>query len=197
MGLNTMAIVADSVLSDEQLAELGIAPAGAAMTAEDALLRSQPEHVCVVRAATYTAVAGYADALAAAVESDRLALPGTVVAVSSVSSVDFVDFRVFVDGGLRRHLCTGDDGSANVGQPLPEESRFVFEAQDEELEVEVDGDILIDQVLAIAGVDSESSLLDARGDAFAPISAPGDVGQSAGSTGSAGRQKSRRWFRRG
>ena len=24
----------------------------------------------------------------------------------------------FVDGGLRRHLCTGDDGSANVGQPL-------------------------------------------------------------------------------
>ena len=118
MGLNTMAIVADSVLSDEQLEELRIAPAGAAMTAEDALLRSQPEHVCVVRAATYTAVAGYADALAAAVESDRLALPGTVVAVSSVSSVDFVDFRVFVDGGLRRHLCTGDDGSANVGQPL-------------------------------------------------------------------------------
>ena len=179
MGLNTMAIIADEVLSDEQLATMGIEPTGSEMAAEDALLRSEPEHVCVVRAETYTAVAGYVDALAEAIETDRIALPGTVIAASSVSSVGFADFRVFVDGRLRRHLSVGDDESAaDRGAPLPEESLFVFEGQDEELESEIDGDILINRVLAIAGVDSDASLIDGHGDAFAPISAAGEKAEN-------------------
>lgn len=198
MGLNSMAIVADSVLGDEQLAVLGIAPVGSAMAAEDALLRSEPEHVCVVRGECYTAVAGYADALAEAIETERIGLPGTVIAASSVSSVGFADFRVFVDGRLRRHLCTGAEESAsNEGEPLPAESLFVFEGQEVEHEFEIDGDVLIDRILAIADVDNESSFLDTRGFAFAAISASGDVGPRSDGTGSIGKKKSRRWFRRG
>lgn len=198
MGLNTMAIVADTVLADEHLAVLGIAPVGSALAAEEALLRSEPEHVCVVRGECYTAVAGYADALAEAIETERIGLPGTVIAASSVSSVGFADFRVFVDGRLRRHLCTGDEESdSNWGEPLAEESLFVFEGRDEELEAEIDGDILIDRVLTIAGVDNEASLLDANGDAFAPISCPGEAEATVAKSGSTRKKKSRKWFRRG
>ncbi|WP_333618056.1 DUF6928 family protein [Dietzia sp.] len=181
MGLNTMAIVADSVLGDEQLGVLGIAPTGRAMGAEDALLVSEPEQACVVRTGTYTAIAGSLEPLMEVVESDHLDLPGTVIAATSVSSVGFTDFCVFEDGRLRRHLCVEEDKiTMNDGEPLPEEGRFVFTSQDEELEV--DGDILIDQVLVIAGVDAEASLFYANGDAFAPNTVAGDESATGGQT---------------
>ena len=168
MGISATVMVADSALTDEDLASLGIVPTRQRIAVEEVLLRNSPDRICVVRAEEFTAIVGMADQIAETVESEHIGFPGTVTVGSAVSSVSYSDFRVFVDGELRRHLCA-EDGEVSIdrGEAVEGEERFQFSIEDG-ASIELDGDVLIDTVLAIAGVAPGTSIFDLSGDEYAP-----------------------------
>lgn len=197
MGIAATAIVADSALTDDHLGALGIVPTGRTTSAEEVILRGSSDRVCVVSAETFTVIIGLTDQIAETIESERIAFPGTVVSGAAVSTVGYVDFRVFVDGELRRHLCAEEsEVSIDVGVALEGENAFVFPPGDdddvdseesnsegsvrEERGVELDGDVLIDSVLEIAGVAPGQSIFDLIGNEYAPPAALGGGLQEGG-----------------
>lgn len=199
MGISTTVMVADSVLTDEDLASLNIVRTRLPIAVEKILLRSSPDRICVVRAEDYTAIVGMTDQIAETVESEHIGLPGTVTVGSAVSSVGYSDFRVFVDGELRRHLCAEEsEVTIDRGEAVEGEERFKFPSEDG-ASIELDGDVLIDTVLAIAGVAPGTSIFDLSGVLYAPARTKvggAEISDSAPSPAAAKDSGPRRFMRR-
>uniref|UniRef100_UPI0025D62F47 hypothetical protein n=1 Tax=uncultured Brevibacterium sp. TaxID=189678 RepID=UPI0025D62F47 len=100
-------------------------------------------------------------------ETDSITLPGTWHVASTVSSMSFVDYRVFVDGTLVRHLLAGDE-ELNEGTPVVDESAFVFrEEGGEEEPAEVDGDLIIQELpRAVGAVGPGDDVFEVEGQYF-------------------------------
>ncbi|WP_347030609.1 hypothetical protein [Brevibacterium paucivorans] len=101
-------------------------------------------------------------------EADSIALPGTWHVASTVSSAGFVDYRVFVDGTLVRHLMSGDE-ELDEGEPVVDESGFVFMDGDQaEPLAEVDGDLIIQKLpSAVGAVSRDEDVFTVRRQYFA------------------------------
>lgn len=169
MGLNTALLVADTELSDDTLSELGVQPTGGTLQAEDILLRSEHPSACVVRGSGRTVIVDGSDALAEvvdAVDSEPagvLSLAGTVHVACVVDTVGFADYRIFREGRLIRRL-TSEEGevTADEGEPVGDESAFVFVADDGE-STEVDGEMLIQSLPHVAGLDASVDVFSLSG----------------------------------
>lgn len=97
-------------------------------------------------------------------EADSIALPGTWHVESTVSSAGFVDYRVFVDGTLVRHLMS-DDEELNEGEPVVDEYGFVFMDGDQaEPLAEANGELIIQELpTAVGAVSRDQDVFIVRG----------------------------------
>ncbi|WP_218777903.1 hypothetical protein [Brevibacterium yomogidense] len=150
--MSTTAAIADSVLTDAHLHALGLVPLGTETTVESVALAPEDRSACVVRTDAATIIVDGGEQLMALFDASAVALPGTVHVAAAVSSVDYSAYRVFVDGQSVRHL-EHEDGEVTVdeGDASPAEDVFRLPSEDEELEGEIDGDILIQSLPQLAG----------------------------------------------
>ncbi|WP_145996182.1 hypothetical protein [Brevibacterium iodinum] len=191
MGLNANILIADTTLTDADLAGIDLQSTVEELTAEAVLLTPAEDRACVVRADGCTIIVDGSDALAEAIDDEAITLPGRIVSAAVVSSVGFSDFLIVDDGHVVRHLCE-DDGEIRIdeGQAVPGESDFVFPAEPDEDEsadasadgavdrdgtdagaVEIDGDLLIQLLPAVAGMDADTDLFALAGTAYTRASA--------------------------
>lgn len=163
MGISATIAVADSELTEEHLAQLGLAPLGASIRAEDVVLVSDDERACVRRADGWTVIVDGGTTVGAALEDGQVRLPGTVHVASAVSAVDFADYRVLRDGETIRCLIQ-DDGelTSDDGEPVADESEFFFRE-----DAEIDGDALLSLVPQLAGMPGKVDPLAVEGQAYA------------------------------
>lgn len=99
-------------------------------------------------------------------EVDSLDDAGTWVVLSVVGTTNFVDLRVFRDGSLVRHLQAGEDGVVDKGEPVFDETPYVYpvdEGEDSEgagadkTEFEVEGDQLLENLPRLTGFVAQSA----------------------------------------
>lgn len=169
MSLTAAVLIADSELSDDVFASLGLSPSGEDLAVSDILLTPSDERVCVVRSNGFTVLADGSMEVLGQFEADATSLPGRVIAAIVVGSVSYAMLRVFEDGRLVRHLeCSEGEITDDEGVPLSEESAFVV---DEDGCREVDGDLLIEYLTSLAGIPGSPELFDLTGRACSSSSA--------------------------
>lgn len=167
MGLNASIIIADTPLTDAHLAGIDLHPRQEQIAAEAVLLTPAEDRACVVRTENHTIIVDGSDALAEAIDEERVPLPGRVASAAVVSTVDFSDFRILVDGRVVRHL-RQEEGEITIdqGETVAGESEFLDG-------VEIDGDLLIQRLPGLAGMSLDTDLFSLAGVAYtrAPDSA--------------------------
>lgn len=173
MGLSTAILITDTVLSDRQLESLGLYPTGEPGTAEAVLLTGSDVRACVVRNEAFTVIIDGGEQLMTAAGEDPISLPGAVHYAATVSTVDHSEFHVLSDGRTVRHL-RQEEGEITVdeGDRQPGEDSFLLTGDDliaeAEAEFEIDGDLLIQELPALAGVSSALDIFfELSGDMFA------------------------------
>lgn len=170
MGLNVSVMVADSPIDDDVLSSLGLVPLGEDAHAEAVALTPADERACVAVVHGGTIVVDGGLALATAMDGDLGHLPGRVHLLSVVSSVDALDWRVLAAGETVRRLHVDDDGELrSEGEPLAQEVGVLD--LDTDGAGEVDGDLFVECLPALAGLPAEVDLLDLTGAAYGPAEA--------------------------
>ncbi|MGX6450728.1 hypothetical protein [Brevibacterium paucivorans] len=151
MGLTTSLILTTEPVTAEQLEAWGLTPTQDKGDLWTAFHDPANQFFAVARPSDWTILWDPEMLIAPHFETDSITLPGTWLVASTVSSMSFVDYRVFVDGTLVRHLLAGDE-ELNDGTPVVDESAFVFrEEGGEEEPAEVDGDLLIQELPRAVG----------------------------------------------
>lgn len=91
-------------------------------------------------------------------ETDKLDLPGRWITGMTVSGTGYFDLRVFDDGVLVRRVGINDDeGLVVAGEPVFDESKFIWPATEEDrkysdFELTCDGDFLISYLPEAVGL---------------------------------------------
>ena len=180
MGLTTSLILTSESVTDEQVPAWGLAPTQTNGDLWTAFCDPANQFFAVARPRDWTILLDPEMLIAERFESDSITLPGTWHVASAVSSTGFVDYRVFVDGTLVRHMFTGDE-ELNEGAPVVDESPFTFRENDGADEpVEVDGDLVIQELPRVIGaIGADDDIFDVEGQYFAYQSAmPGVDGNT-------------------
>lgn len=151
MGLTTSLLLTTEPVTLQQLEAWGLTPTQDNGDLWTAFHDPANQFFAVARPSDWTILWDPEMLIAPHFETDSITLPGTWHVASTVSSMSFVDYRVFVDGTLARHLLAGDE-ELSEGTPVVDESAFVFrEEGGEEEPAEVDGDLLIQELPRAAG----------------------------------------------
>lgn len=154
MGISSAIAVADSHLTTGHLAALGLVPDGGNLVGETVLTTSSERRALVVRRDGFTVVLDGGDALTEVLDEGELDLPGTVHVGCAASSAGFAEYRAERDGRtIRRLVSDEDEVTVDEGDPVIDESRFFFDSEDEELGRELDGDLLVQLLPRLAGLD--------------------------------------------
>ena len=177
MGINANVLIADSPLPDTALAELGLEPLNVDLSAEEVMLTPAERRASVIRTEGRTIIVDGSDALADVADDSGLAsLPGRIVFAASVSIVDFSDLIIVDDGRVVRHL-RQEEGeiTINEGEPLAAETEFIVEAGDDSVGdgdsagedgFEIDGDLLVQRLPVLAGMNADTDIFTLTGQAF-------------------------------
>lgn len=182
MGLTTSLILTSESVADEQLQAWGLAPTQNNGDLWTAFCDPANQFFAVARPRDWTILLDPEMLIAEHFETDSITLPGTWHVASAVSSTGFVDYRVFVDGALVRHLLAGDE-ELDEGAPVVDESPFTFRENDGADEpVEVDGDLIIQELPRVVGaIGDDDDIFDIEGQYFAYQQiAPGVGGNTPG-----------------
>ena len=176
MGLTTSLILTSESVADEQLQAWGLAPTQTNGDLWTAFCDPMNQFVAVARPRDWTILLDPEMLIAEHFETDSITLPGIWHVVSTVSSTGFVDYRVFVDGTLVRHMLAGDE-ELDEGAPVVDESPFTFRENDGADEpVEVDGDLIIQELPRVVGaIGADDDIFDVEGQYFAYQEAAPDV----------------------
>lgn len=160
-GINASVAIADTELSDQQLAALGLHPLGTPLSAEGIVLVPDDQRACVRRMGGRTVIVDGGSTIGAALDEGDPNLPGTIHIACVVDTVAFADYRVLRDGARIRHL-VGDQGkiTANEGVPLLDESEILVDG-------EVDGELLFMDLPRLLGIDDIEDPLELEGDVYA------------------------------
>lgn len=157
MGFDATLLTTDLELDDGALHRLGLVSAGSQVEFAQVVDGTPGVDAAVLRTGRATVVLTRSVDVAAAFETERITFDGTWHVVSTVSSAGFDDYRVFRGGRLVRHLIVSDDEVADRGEPVIDESAFVFSGAEPAL----DGELAIQFLPAAAGVLApEQNLLD-------------------------------------
>lgn len=167
MGLTASLILTTERISAEQIEDWGLAPTQGNGDLWAAFHDPAQQFFTLAQAGDWSLPWDPQMVVAEFFEADSIALPGTWHVASTVSSVGFVDYRVFVDGTLVRHLMSGDE-ELDEGGPVVDESGFVFANDDqEEPSAEVDGDLIIQELpRAVGAVSGDEDVFTVRGQYF-------------------------------
>ena len=167
MGLTTSLLLTTEPVTPQQLGAWGLTPTQDKGDLWTAFHDPAKQFFAVARSGDWTILWDPEMRIAPHFETDSITMPGTWHVASTVSSMSFVDYRVFVDGTLVRHLLAGDE-ELNEGTPVVDESAFVFrEEGGEEEPVEVDGDLLIQELpRAVGAVGSGDDVFEVKGQYF-------------------------------
>ena len=182
MGLTTSLILTSESVAVEQLQAWGLAPTQNNGDLWTAFCDPVNQFFAVARPRDWTILLDPEMLIAEHFETDSITLPGTWHVASAVSSTGFVDYRVFVDGALVRHLLAGDE-ELDEGAPVVDESPFTFRENDGADEpVEVDGDLIIQELPRVVGaIGDDDDIFDIEGQYFAYQQiAPGVGGNTPG-----------------
>lgn len=168
MGLTTSLILTNETATSEQLEGWGLTPMKEKGDLWTAFHDPADRFFVVARPGDWTILWDPEMQIAEHFETDSLTLPGTWHVASTVSSTGFVDYRVFVDGALVRHLLAGDE-ELDEGVPVVDESAFVFCEGSETGELaEVDGDLIIQELpRAVGAVGYGDDVFNVEGQYFA------------------------------
>lgn len=194
MGVTVCVLIADRRLDDEQLAALSLFPRGGQVRGDDVMLTPADRRACVVRTDASTIVVDGGDALAGAIDDERIDLPGTLHIASVASSAGFCDFLVMTDGDVVRRLQQGEGETLiDEGDALPSERDIVFSVDGDDDGGdgdggdgddggdEIDGDVLIERLPAIAGLSDDVDIFALVGECFGSTSAGGPGDDASGS----------------
>lgn len=176
MGLTTSLILTNESVASGQLEAWGLTPIKENGDLWTAFHDPANRFFAVARPGNWTVLWDPEMQIAEHFETNSLPLPGTWHVASTVSSTGFVDYRVFVDGTLVRHLLAGDE-ELDEGVPVVDESAFVFREGSEAGEpAEVDGDLIIQELpRAVGAVGYRDDLFDVEGQYFAYRTTKQDV----------------------
>lgn len=176
MGLTTSLILTSESVTDEQLQAWGLASTQANGDLWTAFCDPANQFFAVARPRDWTILLDPEMLVAERFETDSITLPGTWHVASTVSSTGFVDYRVFVDGTLVRHMLAGDE-ELDEGAPMVDESPFTFRENDGADEpVEVDGDLIIQELPRVVGaIGADDDIFDVEGQYFVYQEAAQDV----------------------
>lgn len=168
MGLTASLILTTEQISPQQIEIWGLAPTQDNGDLWTAFHDPAQQFFTLAQAGEWSLLWDPQMVVAEFFEADSIALPGTWHVASTVSSAGFVDYRVFVDGTLVRHLMSGDD-ELDEGEPVVDESGFVFADDDQaEPSAEVDGDLIIQELpRAVGAVSGDEDVFTVRGQYFA------------------------------
>ncbi|WP_166971124.1 hypothetical protein [Brevibacterium atlanticum] len=84
MGFSANIIIADTTLTDSDLAGIDLHPTEEDLTAEAVLLTPSEDRACVVRTDGRTIIIDGSDALAEAIDEEGITLPGRIVSAAAV-----------------------------------------------------------------------------------------------------------------
>ena len=168
MGLTTSLILTSESVADEQLQAWGLTSTQTNGDLWTAFCDPANQFFAVARPRDWTILLDPEMLIAEHLETDSITLPGTWHVASTVSSTGFVDYRVFVDGALVRHLLAGDE-ELDEGAPMVDESPFTFREDDgAEEPVEVDGDLIIQELSRVVGaIGDDDDIFDVEGQYYA------------------------------
>ena len=168
MGLTASLILTTEQISPQQIEIWGLAPTQDNGDLWTAFHDPAQQFFTLAQAGDWSLLWDPQMVVAEFFEADSITLPGTWHVASTVSSVGFVDYRVFIDGTLVWHLMSGDE-ELDEGEPVVDESGFVFANDDqEEPSAEVDGDLIVQELpRAVGAVCGDEDVFTARGQYFA------------------------------
>lgn len=141
--MSTTLAVVDRILTEAELAELGLAAEPGSTSVEHVVL-GLTEHLCVVHLPDHTVIADGGDHLAQLFDVERLDQPGSWHVALSDDTAELAEYRVFRSGELVRHLIGQRGRLGSSGEPVADEASFLIGG-------ELDGDLLIQHLPATAG----------------------------------------------